>query len=1384
MDLSEKWRWSKRKLLCRVRPETGNPAGDDLRERFAELAGADLNGLLTEMKLQKKKREEKDKGVSVDYDADKKFREMLGRSHVLGASRFALEEMAVAEHAAATTVTQKNLKKVFARIPESPPRRVLLEIQRERSKPLRLPDQDEMAAASAKLQKKLEKEYRKRRAALEASEREEEAKRRAAGGFEEAESTLMNLYATALPHYTSPDLFSSNGPYLGSMIYLSRNGETMNKSHRISGGTASGDDYEMGFLQAALLAAQKKQEEEEERARKAEEERMAALVSESSANDIGAKLYCAAALCNWSRNSANAARLAAEGGVRAIIQLSLESDPRITRFCAAAFRFMSDHSVLSLSMIDEGAVVTISDMVKSTGDEFIITNLCIALVNLTLVHGREASLVEGTIVLAFTNISAMRPELTALSARGLYNLTCVDNSYPLIDRVIRYLISLSSSNASNVKHICASALCNLSDLKQMRARLIEESICSALSTLCRNTPTRTRRVCAVILQNLSATKSCRVEMVIRSAVHVAHSLSHDSDPIILRCVGLTLARLSMEAANCQRIIHEYGITALSKIASKYPAVPGISQPVATAFQMLASRPGVRVQAVQEGCVTALAVLMRSSQDAFTLQNCIFALCQLLTEAENHLPIVQQGLLITLVALSQPQQTNDQVKHLCALALLNFSKSEDSHKHMVNAGCISAIIALAAGAPKTDVVSRRRCANALCNVSSYDAGRVRMVSDGIIPALVGLLRDDVQTIHYACTALCRLCSSVEYATNIVDAGAVPSLVQYALKGERETKQFCGSVLSALSQFASCRAMLCEMGCISALKSQSDLPDDVSQLRCLVAFANISCELSVQEQMVNEGVVEIIASLVANSYHEMNYSCCAKALCNLACSPATRLAVAKGGGVQALMLISMVHSVNKETKLLCVQALGNLLDDATVPFMLDEGLTTSLANLCKIDDPSHRVKHLCACMFNQLCRYQEAMFKIVEKPPVTSAIYAMAESEHPETAVTSCRTTANLLLCGGPVRQKAVANGALRVMEKGITLADQGAVAQCLAALLHAAQDTSFLQPIARSSLPLTLIGVAKAARGEMLSHAAKTLSMLAHGASSRPFLQTREHAAALIELICSDALSSQPHAAQWLALALQHMSNGFSDSLQLVQLGAAAALQYLHDLDCPPEVEAELALSAAETLRCLCGASEEAVAELASPSIVAILSRATAAASSNMPGADLKLSSAAGVMYSIASAGPKARIAVGTPECVETLCLLAKHSAGAEQTIAALFLFLNDPKTRYSFANEAVCRAIVSIFEFNKNVSCLLLFSSSPLLLFTPTHFTLRLCFFTTQHRTPACSTAFPPCTRCLGCPRAWSCSLAHQWDSTRNCCECLPWTTTSSRPTAPAPSRT
>lgn len=58
-----------------------------------------------------------------------------------------------------------------------------------------------------------------------------------------------------------------------------------------------------------------------------------------------------------------------------------------------------------------------------------------------------------------------------------------------------------------------------------------------------------------------------------------------------------------------------------------------------------------------------------------------------------------------------------------------------------------------------------------------------VSDGVVPALVSLVRAlDLETVRYACAALCRLCSTMENGNLILESGAVPNLVERSIKGE--------------------------------------------------------------------------------------------------------------------------------------------------------------------------------------------------------------------------------------------------------------------------------------------------------------------------------------------------------------------------------------------------------------------------------------------------------------------------------------------------------------------------------------------------------------------------------------------------------------------------
>mmetsp|Transcript_1033 Transcript_1033/g.1708 ORF Transcript_1033/g.1708 Transcript_1033/m.1708 type:complete len:1654 (-) Transcript_1033:97-5058(-) len=1271
MQLDTNWNWQKKKLGCRIRPENANPSKDALREVFAELAGVDLNEILTEMKTEKKKKEAANK-VLIDHEGEKTFKEVLSRSRVLGATKLALDELDKVEEAKAN-ITQ-NVMQQFAVLPKSPPRRVMLEIQRERSKPLRLPDQDLQRAANEKLEKQRAKQRAARMAAMEQSAKEEQmliATSEFAAAFLDP--------ATVLPGYKG-DLFSSGGAYLEGMIYLSRMADSSIKTQRINNAMYEGEKQASAAEEVAVEADKKNEKESKHN----DQDEKSSLEQDSVNANTNAKIHCAASLCNWSRNPANAARLASEGAVRAINTLAMEPVNSITMYCAAAYRHMSEHQELATVMVDEiKTISTISEMVSSTTDDFIAYNLAIALVNLTRVNGREGSVVDAAIVLVLMNLIMLKPELGATCVRGLYNLTCVDATYTSIERVIRALVSLSLSGTSSVKHLCAAALCNLSDLKSVRARMVEEGAINVLTTLSRGAETRTRRVCAVILQNLSAARSVRVEMASRSSVSVAYALSSDQDPIILRCIGLTLSRLAMEPTNCQKIIHESGVAALGSIAVKYPTIPGISQPVASAFQLLSSNQQFRVNIVNEGSVTAIASLLRSSVDMFTLQHSLLALCNLLCESENHLPIIQQGLILTLISMCD--HDNDLIKDFCSLAFLNLSCAEDSRKHLVNAGAVVAIINIAT---QNSAVTKKRCAATLCNLSYYTAGMPRMVADGIIPSIVQLVNaKDIFTVHYSCAALCRLCCTVDNSRLILESGAVPNLVQGAVEGDQTTKQFCGAVLSSLSYYESCRVTLCEMGAISALKGLAELNDETTKQRCLVAFANLSCEVSVQVNMIKEGVVSIIAEL-ANSLKEVTYICCAKAICNLACNPDTKLSVATDGGVHALLMISMVQSVDPLTKLLCVIGLNNLLDQTTIDFMLEEGLIGSIANLSKVGGA--HISMLSAKIFNHLTRFDSARLKMVERKAVLTTLFKLlCESSTAETQVIAIRTTCNLVL-DPHVRGPALLAGAYGPLEKGVEMEDRYTVMQCLVSLFWTCSDAKFMELMAKGTLPSTLLHFASTLQESDSSdqeymYAVKIIAMLAWEEGSRLFLQKKE----LIEqvfLLIEENLKA--HSSRWLAYVLRYLVLGYPDMYELLKIDILPTILKLNDASKGDDADAVSTVkSLVYCLRTL-AADENCVSELASGGALPILRRAAEFCRDD----EAIMYEVAALMYLFASTSFSSRICSSTPDSAYILVVLGDFPNCADLLASIIGNYIMDSKARQPFANEQVAYIITKILE--------------------------------------------------------------------------------------------
>ncbi len=511
---------------------------------------------------------------------------------------------------------------------------------RETGKNLNIPNADEARAAAAKLERKLARARMARKEQMDEAAKDEQETEKA---FDMQSTGLMSV---VLPKYKG-DLFSSRDSYFGGTLYLSRMLNSTEKAQWSDPMIAAHNQTQENMTDSLVFSSVDGD---------ATDVGLHELhhVDAGHETDTAAKLYCAISLCNWSRNPANAQRLASEGAIKALMRLSTEHNEEILKFVSAGFRFMSEHAKLAAALIDDGAIRVMSELATVSVDDFVLCNIAVALINLTRCNGRESKAVDEGILGGLTAIIKNTPELGPACSRGIYNLTCVDTPFQFMDKIMHVLSETANAGTPAIKHICAAAVCNLSDMSSIRLKMIESNMLSVLNVLTRSADLRTRRIVAVILQNLASTPKCRVEMISRNCIQTIYNLSSENDPVILRCISVALSKLARDDANPNnsiRIVQEGGAMALCNIAVKFAEVPGIANPTATAFHFLSSKPQTRVNITQEGSIVAISSLLRQSTDLVTLKKGMLSLCNILVEPETHLVVMQQGLLGTLCALT-------------------------------------------------------------------------------------------------------------------------------------------------------------------------------------------------------------------------------------------------------------------------------------------------------------------------------------------------------------------------------------------------------------------------------------------------------------------------------------------------------------------------------------------------------------------------------------------------------------------------------------------------------------------------------------------------------------------------------------------------------------
>ncbi|EGZ24260.1 hypothetical protein PHYSODRAFT_438601, partial [Phytophthora sojae] len=669
---------------------------------------------------------------------------------------------------------------------------------------------------------------------------------------------------------------------------------------------------------------------------------------------------CSLTLSNWSFNPENARLMVEENVVEALIRLCKDGDKTTRLNCVTTFMNLSHLCELRRVIVQQGAVKTVAEIVNDTEDKTIRTACAITLCNLCSLQGEEGLLVEDGAVSALSTLINEHEKVSHICRCALFNLTCVSQSYHKIESVLKAFIALTSTRNGGINmsgfagkteeeydDITAKALCNLSNLKRIRLRLMEEGIVSAITSLLHPNIPLIQELLAHILLNLSRLPACRNEMVAKGCMGTLVALSGASSAIITKClIGITIWNLSKDPGNAIRMVSE-GLLPLDLL-----------QVCARTLFNVSCCEDSRVKLVERDAVNTLSSLSRRATGDDAKQMCTLALCNLLSVQKAAADIVTAGAITSLIQLSMAPAQSFERRNLFSKALHGLCEKAATRAAVTEAGVVPALLFLSSidelDAESPSICSesagllseiRARCTAAFASLAADSHTAAHVCNAAVVQCVTRILtleHSNVAIERFCCSCLSLLCRDEQCSLIMVEVGAIEMVLATCVEShDQVSKASCCHVLASVSCHPSCCIALVRMGVISVLATLAKIKEDATIQRCCaITLANLSVEPEIRGTLASAGIVAIVAVL-SNSYSEDSQRDCAKVLCNLSCIRGNEAVLVGEGAVGVLMMISMVRAVSVSTKETCIRALLNLLNAETMKNMVKEGLVKILS-----------------------------------------------------------------------------------------------------------------------------------------------------------------------------------------------------------------------------------------------------------------------------------------------------------------------------------------------------------------------------------------------------------------------------------------------------------
>nr|CCA16243.1 conserved hypothetical protein [Albugo laibachii Nc14] len=479
---------------------------------------------------------------------------------------------------------------------------------------------------------------------------------------------------------------------------------------------------------------------------------------------------CAIALKNWSHNPQNAEVMMRENAVESLLRLcqlshdgssvplikndiaqqpekdQVESSSQTLGLCVSALVNMTYVKEVRPYMISKATARVIGEIANTSRDTQVRLNCAVILCNLCAVDSLESHaqlIADGITNTLYYLLSETKME-SYIPMLALYNLTCVRESFTKLDIVLNTLLNIISTEFVTTlmdgqkPHVDArcnllvKGMCNLSNFRTMRQRLMEEGATTAVVNLTQPSLVECYCMLAYVLQNLSMLKSYRASMVAGGCLDSIKAFVRNLDrqttsknsfevPKLKFFTAMTLYNLSKDRTNHSRMIKDGVVNQILPICDAGAYSAGEDHKwIATQLVFLCSamlyniscNKMTRLQLVESQVVLIASKLFdtqkahasisvdtstsssndRSDIDSETIQMCTFTLCNLLTVPQATAAIAHTGAINSVIEMSYTASTL-QTRYLVATALGQLCYASQTQQPVAMAGAVKALMYL-------------------------------------------------------------------------------------------------------------------------------------------------------------------------------------------------------------------------------------------------------------------------------------------------------------------------------------------------------------------------------------------------------------------------------------------------------------------------------------------------------------------------------------------------------------------------------------------------------------------------------------------------------------------------------------------------------------------